>query len=92
MNDDQKRQQTLVDALRDPARYPHPADRVDVIETHISYVLLAGDYAYKLKKAIDLGFLDFSTLERRLFFCQEELRLNGRLAPDLYLSVAFVTG
>ena len=92
MNDDQKRQLTLVQALRDPARYPHPADRVELLETHISYVLLAGAYAYKLKKAIDLGFLDFCTLERRRFFCQEELRLNGRLAPDLYLAVAPIAG
>jgi aminoglycoside phosphotransferase family enzyme len=92
MNDDQKRQPALVQSLRDPARYPHPAGRVELIETHISYVLLAGHFAYKLKKAIDLGFLDFSTLERRRFFCEEELRLNGRLAPDLYLSVASVTG
>lgn len=92
MNDDQRRQLTLVQALQDPARYLHPADRVDLIETHISYVLLAGEYAYKLKKTVDLGFLDFSTLERRRFFCQEELRLNGRLAPDIYLAVACVTG
>jgi len=92
MNDDQKRQLALVQALRNPSRYPHPADRVELIETHISYVLLAGHFAYKLKKAIDLGFLDFSTLARRRFFCREELRLNGRLAPDLYLSVASVTG
>lgn len=92
MNDDPKRQQVLVEALQDPARYPHPVDHVKLIETHISYVLLAGDYGYKLKKAIDLGFVDFTTLERRHFFCQEELRLNGRLAPDLYLTVASITG
>jgi aminoglycoside phosphotransferase family enzyme/predicted kinase len=62
------------------------------IETHISHVLLAGDYAYKLKKELDLGFLDFSTLERRRFFCGEELRLNRRLAPQVYLAVVPVTG
>ena len=61
MNDDQRGQRTLIGAPGDPARYPHNADRVEVIETHISYVLLAGSYAYKLKKSIDLGFVDFST-------------------------------
>ena len=62
------------------------------IETHISTVLLAGDYAYKIKKPVDLGFLDFSTLERRRFCCQEELRLNRRLAPSIYLEVVSITG
>lgn len=82
----------LVAALRDPGRYPHPADRVEVLETHISYVLLAGEYAYKLKKPLDLGFLDFRTLDSRRHFCEEELRLNRRLAPDLYLAVVAITG
>jgi hypothetical protein len=63
-----------------------------VVETHISWVILTGDYAYKLKKPLDLGFLDFSTLERRRFCCEEELRLNRRLAPALYLDVVAVTG
>ena len=76
-----------VRSLLDPRCFPHPADHVELIETHISWVLLAGDYAYKLKKPVDLGFLDFSTLERRAHFCAEELRINRRLAPDLYLDV-----
>ena len=75
----------LVDALLNPAAYPHPVDRVELLQTHISWVFLAGDYAYKVKKPVQFGFLDFSTLERRRFFCEEELRLNGRLAPQLYL-------
>ena len=58
-----------------------------VIETHISYVLLTGSHAYKIKKAVDLGFLDFTTLSARKHFCDEELRLNRRLAPELYLGV-----
>lgn len=82
----------IVAGLRDPLAYPHPAGRLEHIETHISHVLLAGDYAYKLKKPLDLGFLDFSTLERRRFFCEEELRLNGRLAPHIYLGVVPITG
>ncbi len=85
-------QAALVAALRNPACYPHPAGLVEVIETHISYVLLSGAYAYKIKKAVALGFLDFSTLARRRFFCEEELRLNRRLAPELYLAVVAITG
>ncbi|MGB9193190.1 MAG: hypothetical protein WCB88_04595, partial [Azonexus sp.] len=69
-------QAVLVAALRNPACYPHPAEQVEVIETHISYVLLSGAYAYKIKKAVALGFLDFSTLARRRMYCEEELRLN----------------
>ena len=79
--------QTITEALLDPTAYPHPAADMRLIETHISWVLLAGEFAYKLKKPVDLGFLDFSTLARRKHFCEEELRLNRRLAPDLYLDV-----
>ncbi|UHD18871.1 bifunctional aminoglycoside phosphotransferase/ATP-binding protein [Thiocapsa bogorovii] len=82
----------LIHALMRPDAYPHPADPVEHIETHISHVFLAGAFAYKLKKPIDLGFLDFSTLERRRRCCEEELRLNRRLAPALYLGVVAVTG
>lgn len=82
----------LIEALLRPAAYPHPADPVEHIETHISHVLLAGDFAYKLKKPLDLGFLDFSTLERRRHCCEEELRLNRRLAADLYLEVVSISG
>jgi len=63
-----------------------------VLETHISYVLLTGTHAYKIKKAVDFGFLDFKTLAARRFFCEEELRLNRRLAPALYLDVVPITG
>jgi hypothetical protein len=75
-----------------PALYEHPVERFDVIETHISWVLLTGLYAYKIKKPVNLGFLDFSTLEKRRFYCGEELRLNRRLAPQLYLDVVPITG
>ena len=81
----------ILAALREPARYPHPADRVELIETHISRVFLAGDYAYKVKKPVALAFLDFSTLEARRFYCEEELRLNRRTAPELYLRVVPIT-
>lgn len=66
--------------------------RVRVVETHISYVLLAGRYAYKIKKSVDFGFLDFSTLEKRRQCCDEEMRLNGRLAPEIYLGVVPIAG
>jgi len=77
----------LIAALRDPASYPHPVDGVEVFETHISWVLLAGAYAYKVKKPVRLAFLDFSTLAARRYYCEEELRLNRRTAPELYLDV-----
>lgn len=82
----------LITGMQDPRAYAHPVDRVEHIETHISHVLLAGDYAYKLKKPLNLGFLDFSTLEKRRFYCEEELRLNRRLAPHIYLEVVPITG
>ena len=85
-------QAKLVKALQDPLRYPHPAAEIVHIETHISHVLLAGDYAYKIKKPVNLGFLDFTTLSARRYYCEEELRLNRRLAPELYLEVATIGG
>ena len=72
-------------ALARAVFYPRPPDRVDVRETHISWVFLAGDRAYKLKKPLVLPFLDYGTPERRREMCREEVRLNRRLAPDLYL-------
>ncbi len=80
----------LLAALCDPRAYPHPTPTVEHLETHISHVFLAGDYAYKLKKPVDLGFLDFTTLDKRLAACREEVRLNRRLAPDIYLGVSAV--
>lgn len=72
--------------------YDHPVGELRLIETHISWVLLAGEYAYKIKKPVDLGFLDFSTLALRREACNEEIRLNRRLAPDYYLGVVEITG
>ena len=83
---------TLIDALQNRALYDHPVERFEVVETHISWVLLTGPYAYKIKKPVNLGFLDFSTLDKRRFYCQEELRLNRRLARDLYVDVVVITG
>lgn len=86
------RLEELVQGLRDPACYPHPAGAVEVLETHISFVLLAGEFAYKLKKPVRFGFLDFSTLAARRFYCEEEVRLNRRTAAELYLGVVTIGG
>lgn len=79
--------EALLRALLQPACYPHPVERVEVHETHISWVFLAGEFAYKVKKPVSFEFLDFSTLSSRGYYCAEELRLNRRLAPALYLEV-----
>jgi len=83
---------SLIRALMQPNRFPYPVSVVERLETHISWLLLAGDYVYKIKKPVDFGFLDFSSLERRRFFCLEELRLNRRLAPTVYLDVISIGG
>jgi aminoglycoside phosphotransferase family enzyme/predicted kinase len=77
----------LIESLLSPQRYPGAVQQVELIETHISWVLLAGDFAYKIKKPLHLPFLDYSTLAQRHTCCQDELRLNRRFAPDLYLAV-----
>lgn len=87
-----RRQATLVAALRDPRCYDHAVRAVRVVETHISRIVLTGCRAYKLKKPVSLGFLDFSTIQARRFFCEEEVRLNRRLAPELYLGVVGIGG
>jgi len=81
----------LARALCDPQAYPQPAP-VQHLETHISHVFLTGEHAYKVKKPVDLGFLDFSTLALRRHFCDEELRINRRLAPQVYLAVVPIAG
>ena len=80
----------LIQELRNPAIYPHPVDTVEVVQTHISWVIIAGDFVYKIKKAVDFGFLDFSTLRKRQYYCRQEVTLNRRLCPDLYLGVVSI--
>jgi hypothetical protein len=82
----------LISGLLNPAAYPHAAAAPQLIETHISWVILAGEFAYKIKKPLDFGFLDFSSLAKRHHFCEEEIRLNSRLAPDIYLAVVAIGG
>lgn len=82
----------LIQKMLQPGFYPHAVQEpIQLIQTHISYVLLTGDFAYKVKKPVNFGFLDFSTLEKRKHFCEEELRLNQRGAAELYLEVLPVT-
>ena len=83
----------LISDLANPAAYPDSinVEAVEVRQTHISVVFLAGFYVYKIKKPLDLGFLDYSTLERRHHFCEREVKLNRRLAPSVYLGVVPVT-
>ncbi|MCP5246036.1 MAG: AAA family ATPase [Burkholderiales bacterium] len=85
-------QPELIQSLLRANVYDHPVKKIRLIETHISWVILTGDYAYKIKKPCNLGFLDFSTLEKRLFYCKEELRLNSRLAAPIYLGIVKITG
>ncbi len=81
----------LIKALLDPQGYPDPPQKVELIQTQISYIFLAGEYVYKIKKPVDMGFLDYTTLEKRLYYCQREVELNRRLCADVYLGVAPIT-
>jgi aminoglycoside phosphotransferase family enzyme/predicted kinase len=83
---------SLVKRLLEPAAYPHPTDRIRLVETHISWVFLTGPFAYKVKKPVNFGFLDFTTLERRRGFCADEVRISGRFAPEIYLGAVPITG
>lgn len=75
-----------------PEAYPHPVGAVELVTTHISWVLLAGDYAYKIKRPVRYPFIDLTSLERRRFLCEEELRLNRRFAPELYIDLCKIIG
>jgi len=77
----------VIQALLDPKTYPHHPQSVSLVQTQMSLVFLTGDYVYKIKKPVDLGYLDYTTLEKRRFFCHQELALNQRLSPDVYLKV-----
>ena len=83
---------TFLQALQRPRLYPHPVTHFELRETHISWVLLTGPFAYKIKKPVNFGFVDFSSLAQRYFFCIEEIRLNQRLAPDVYVDVISISG
>lgn len=81
----------LVESMMRPDFYPHRPDTVELIQTHISFIFIAGDLVYKIKKAVDFGFLDFTTLEKRKYYCDKEIVLNRRFAPDVYNDVIGIT-
>ena len=82
----------LVQALLDPKAYPETQpQRIELVQTQMSFVFLTGDYVYKVKKPVNLGYLDYTTLDRRQFYCQREVELNQRLCPDAYLGVVPIT-
>jgi aminoglycoside phosphotransferase family enzyme len=77
----------LVEAMLNPQTYPEPTGKIELIQTHISFVFVTQNYVYKVKKPVNFGFLDFSTLEKRRANCEKELQLNRRLCPEIYLEV-----
>ena len=80
-----------VQALLKPGAYPEPVSKIDLMQTQMSFIFLTGEYTYKTKKPVNLGYLDYTNLEKRLFFCRQELELNRRLCPEAYLDVLPVT-
>jgi aminoglycoside phosphotransferase family enzyme len=80
----------LIQALQHPTAYPEKPRRIELVQTQISYVFLADDLVYKIKKPVDFGFLDFTTLEKRQYYCRREIELNQRLCPDTYLDVVTI--
>ena len=80
----------MVEALLQPEAYPHQVAGVELVETHVSYLFLTGEHVYKVKKPVDYGFLDFTTLDKRRYFCHQEVALNRRMSPEVYLGVSEV--
>lgn len=77
----------IVEALLNPEAYPGGVKKVKLLQTHISWIFLTGKYAYKVKKPVNFGFCDFTTLTKRKFYCEKEVKLNRRLSPEIYLKV-----
>ena len=84
-------QTELIRAMTLPGMYSHPVEEVTHLQTHASHVFLAGEFAYKIKKPVDLGFLDYTDLDRRRIYCETEVRLNRRLTSGIYLGVDIIT-
>ena len=76
-----------IEALLEPQAFPHKPQKIKLVQTQMSLIYLTGEYVYKIKKPVNLGYLDYTTLEKRHFFCRQELELNRRLCPDAYLAV-----
>jgi aminoglycoside phosphotransferase family enzyme len=83
---------STIGALLKPQAYPHKPQKIELVQTQMSFIFLAGKYVYKIKKPVNLGYLDYTTLEKRHFFCQQELELNRRLCPGAYLAVVPIVG
>ena len=81
----------FIESLLRPEAYPHPAGQIRLVQTHISYIILTGGFVYKIKKPVNFGFLDFTTLDKRKYFCEREVILNKRLSPEIYLGIEPVT-
>jgi hypothetical protein len=81
----------LAQALLNPKAYPDSTQKVELVQTQMSFVFLTDDYVYKVKKPVNLGYLDYTTLDKRQFYCQREVELNQRLCPDVYLGVVPIT-
>ena len=81
----------IVEALLKPQAYPHKPQEIKLVQTQMSFLFLTGDYVYKVKKPVDLGYLDYTTMEKRRFFCCREVELNRRLCPEIYLAVVPIT-
>jgi aminoglycoside phosphotransferase family enzyme len=79
---------TLIRFMSNPNTYPFKPEKVDMLQTHISYIFIADEYVYKVKKPVNFGFLDYSTLEKRKFYCEQEIKLNSRLSPEIYLGLS----
>lgn len=79
--------QNVIKSLLEEKAYPEPTAGVRLVETHVSFIFMTDRFVYKVKKAVNYGFLDFTTLDRRRFYCEEEVRLNSRLCPEIYLGV-----
>ena len=77
----------IVRALLESQAYPHKPQKIELVQTQMSFIFLTGEYVYKIKKSVNLGYLDYTTLEKRYFFCHQELELNRRLCPGAYLAV-----
>jgi aminoglycoside phosphotransferase family enzyme len=78
---------STIEALLRPKSYPHKPEKVELVQTQMSFLFLSGEYVYKIKKPVNLGYLDYTTLEKRYFFCEQEVKLNRRLCPSVYLAV-----
>ena len=83
--------QYKIEDLLKPEAYPRKPQKIELIQTQMSFIFLTGGYVYKVKKPVNLGYLDYTTLEKRRFFCRQELELNRRLCPDVYLAVVPIT-